>query len=655
MPTAIDAAIQSLPAVDSAIIAQEIPQVPAMDTTFHETSSLLASSIPPELAPLGSSITVVQESESLLPAPLEEPEERSTVSRPHTPKFEIVPDAAFQFSFISPGRFIAPEANAPSTSQLPTDVTMQTAESNALDLNNMSSGYIHFDQLFRGHAEPGVGGASRDDNAPDGLMQSSEKVAGIDQEISEDEDVTKIPSDDFGPFSSEPEDGADENPPTNELVDLVTISDESEYEPEAASSHAEGPLEGELISGDNKASPFQAVLPSPSLGKHEAQFAAEDKPTLEPAEAGEPAENGVTPMTVDDAPITQSIAEKTGVSLLDDSNAVVSAASRLQQEEVAIIDRVQDDTPWPPAIVPGFSGSGNSSYGQSITESEKQAVGSEAVRGPTSSLVQETSFQTTVVGQESQLSHTISTSLERAGHIGESAVNDFQPSQASDGLHTEAVVSTLSRETTFASLASQSLFVPENETEEPDTQQERSTQNGTNSLAAPPASPPAGGLRTRNTYYTPLSHILAQVNRQKAHGFDDTSIDILAVATTAPAKPKRAKDGAKNMFTTFRVTQPGLHPQTVGVTLFRAKGNSLPKASKGEVVLLKGLHSVTLNKGGVGLQSGEDAAWCVWRPDGAKGRRGRWVEEVKGPAVEVGDEERAEVVKLRDWFRSSGR
>jgi len=226
---------------------------------------------------------------------------------------------------------------------------------------------------------------------------------------------------------------------------------------------------------------------------------------------------------------------------------------------------------------------------------------------------------------------------------------------------------TLSRQTTFASLASQVLAFPEDTSEEPEkttqeldtqetAQQEPSTptqpQNGaTLPTTVQPASSPVAGLRTTKAYYTPLAHIAAQVNRQKSLAFDDTSLDILAVAVSAPTKAKRAKDGPRNHFTTLRVTQPGLHPRTMGVTLFRGKQSALPRVSKGEVVLMSGLSAVALNGGGVGLQSGEGAAWCVWRREKQRGKEVAWVEEVKGPAVEVGEDERAEVLKLREWWR----
>jgi hypothetical protein len=75
-----------------------------------------------------------------------------------------------------------------------------------------------------------------------------------------------------------------------------------------------------------------------------------------------------------------------------------------------------------------------------------------------------------------------------------------------------------------------------------------------------------------------------------------------------------------------------------------------------EVVGLKG--------GGAGVRSTDGSAWCVWKvqvveneaegesekPAWAKRDISETVEEVSGPPVEIGAEERAEAKQLRDWW-----
>lgn len=92
---------------------------------------------------------------------------------------------------------------------------------------------------------------------------------------------------------------------------------------------------------------------------------------------------------------------------------------------------------------------------------------------------------------------------------------------------------------------------------------------------------------------------------------------------------------------------------------FRAYATALPAAEPGDVVLLRAF-KVESRKREPLLRSVDESAWCLWRYGkpvwGRKG--GKWGEmrareEVKGPVVERGVGEWAEVERLRAWYLGS--
>ena len=126
-----------------------------------------------------------------------------------------------------------------------------------------------------------------------------------------------------------------------------------------------------------------------------------------------------------------------------------------------------------------------------------------------------------------------------------------------------------------------------------------------------------------------------------------------------PKHPDSGKNGASG-FKGFQVM------------VFRPWKASLPTAGPGDVVLLRNFVVKSI-KGRCSLLSAEYSAWCVWRfgGDNDRCRRGNgttppWargynqdhevteagVEEVKGPPVEIGSEEKVMVKKLRGWWRN---
>jgi len=191
------------------------------------------------------------------------------------------------------------------------------------------------------------------------------------------------------------------------------------------------------------------------------------------------------------------------------------------------------------------------------------------------------------------------------------------------------------------------------------------------------------GLRTPLSYYTPLTHLYQHLNSTSS------IIDILAVVTRPSKPPERAKAGPKDYYTVLSVSDRHHLPNRTQIQIFRPWKGALPGAERGDVVLLRGF-SVISNKSKPALRSNDSSAWCVWRfddhpslsnvTDKEKAKRddkkkpawakrlsggagaspfGRNVfagmgrEEVKGPPVELGAEEREEVSSLRDWWKAA--
>jgi len=205
------------------------------------------------------------------------------------------------------------------------------------------------------------------------------------------------------------------------------------------------------------------------------------------------------------------------------------------------------------------------------------------------------------------------------------------------------------------------------------------------SISPPPLQRYASqGTSTSLSYFTPLAALHQHLNQQSS------LIDIVAVCTTSTTTAERAKSGPKDYYTTFRIVDQPLHEYStasqttpendqikdVRVEIFRPFKQSLPKAAPGDVVLLRGF--VVRSRGHKNyLLSTAASGWCVWRYDqsptalGYDGQaeeddRPVWArkgdtqiitedgvkEEVTGPPVEIGDEEREKVVMVRSWWEN---
>ncbi|KAI5270823.1 hypothetical protein E4T47_05791 [Aureobasidium subglaciale] len=204
------------------------------------------------------------------------------------------------------------------------------------------------------------------------------------------------------------------------------------------------------------------------------------------------------------------------------------------------------------------------------------------------------------------------------------------------------------------------------------------------SISPPPLQRYASqGTSTALSYFTPLAALHEHLNQQSS------LIDLVAVCTTSTTTAERAKSGPKDYYTTFRIVDQPLHDyntasqgkleaqevKDVRVEIFRPFKQSLPRASLGDVVLLRGF--VVRSRGHKNyLLSTAVSGWCVWRYDKSvstaldydgpaeEDDRPVWArkgtsqrvgedsvqEEMTGPLVEIGDEEREKVMMVRTWW-----
>lgn len=177
------------------------------------------------------------------------------------------------------------------------------------------------------------------------------------------------------------------------------------------------------------------------------------------------------------------------------------------------------------------------------------------------------------------------------------------------------------------------------------------------------------GLSTPLAYFHSLTTLSSQLNQPSA------TVDVLAVIASATTDPQRAKAGPKDFYTIFHVTDPALYTleedristldaigdhghghgtakrRDIRVEVFRPWKASLPTATEGAVVLLRAFAVKSRNHRPY-LLSCDASAWCVWRFGDGEAKVGAVREEVKGPPVDIGDEERERVGALREWWRA---
>ncbi|KAK2623653.1 hypothetical protein QTJ16_006834 [Diplocarpon rosae] len=147
-------------------------------------------------------------------------------------------------------------------------------------------------------------------------------------------------------------------------------------------------------------------------------------------------------------------------------------------------------------------------------------------------------------------------------------------------------------------------------------------------------------LRTDLTQFSTLKVLKFQINKK---------LDFLAMVTTAPPDPVRAKKGPRQYQITFNITDPSIAPaHVVEVQVFRPYKTALPMVQPGDGILLRNFQVISVqSRGGFALRSTQDEAssWAVFKRDNGE-------VDVRGPPVEYGDGEKNHVAQLKSWYEA---
>ena len=208
--------------------------------------------------------------------------------------------------------------------------------------------------------------------------------------------------------------------------------------------------------------------------------------------------------------------------------------------------------------------------------------------------------------------------------------------------------------------------LPTDALETPRPPQLASTTSQTRSVSPPPLKrfSQTPGTATELSYFTPLTNLETQLNNPFS------TVDILAVVCDKATDSVRAKSGPRDWFIIFSIIDPDFYDQSktnaettppavrgTRVEIYRPWKASLPSCSVGDVVLLRGF-GVKSRKHIPHLLSGDASAWLVWRY-GAESNEGNGTdvtrrsgvkEEIRGPPVEFGEQERGLAAGLREWW-----
>jgi hypothetical protein len=143
-------------------------------------------------------------------------------------------------------------------------------------------------------------------------------------------------------------------------------------------------------------------------------------------------------------------------------------------------------------------------------------------------------------------------------------------------------------------------------------------------------------LRTELSEFTALKVLRYHLNQK---------LDVLAVATTTPDEPQRAKNGPRHYQITFNVTDPSVAPSGVTeIQIFRPYKDALPTIQAGDGILLRNFQVISVKGRGFGLRSvtDEGSSWAVFKDDGEP--------EIRGPPVEFGEGEKNHILALKAWY-----
>jgi len=162
-------------------------------------------------------------------------------------------------------------------------------------------------------------------------------------------------------------------------------------------------------------------------------------------------------------------------------------------------------------------------------------------------------------------------------------------------------------------------------------------------LRSSPASPVdlklslSRALRSDLSVFTALKVLRFNLNKK---------IDVLAIVTSTPAEPQRAKGGPRHYQITFNITDSSIAPSGVmEVQVYRPYIEALPVVKAGDGILLRNFQVIAIKNRGFALRSeqNEASSWAVFKDGVAE-------PEIRGPPVEYGAAEEKHMAAMKDWF-----
>ncbi|KAK2779514.1 hypothetical protein FQN52_007490 [Onygenales sp. PD_12] len=169
------------------------------------------------------------------------------------------------------------------------------------------------------------------------------------------------------------------------------------------------------------------------------------------------------------------------------------------------------------------------------------------------------------------------------------------------------------------------------------TSQEAAETPATESLSGLQPNMSATGLRSRLSYFHPLSTLV--------DSFSKPTDTISVVISSSPIS--QATKGPREYFATLQLTDPSMSGKTISAQIFRRVKSSLPVATKGDVVLLRDFNVQSMNHKMM-LLACPPSSWAVF-PQGSDEKV-----QMNGPPVEFDTEESEYVSGLRQWFLEEG-
>ncbi len=189
----------------------------------------------------------------------------------------------------------------------------------------------------------------------------------------------------------------------------------------------------------------------------------------------------------------------------------------------------------------------------------------------------------------------------------------------------------------------------------PEDERDRSISLAKASIASPSKSTSGGHHRGGSISSLKLdltkrlrSELKECVNLKNLRNHVEKFPNVVAIVTTQPPPPARAKGGPREYVMSFNITDPSLGPGHVAeVQLYRPHKESLPQVKPGDGILLQRFQVKALSKKGWGLRSHAESAYAVFEADAE-----HETPQIKGPPVEDYDIYANYMAGLREWYKS---